>query len=71
MLFRSPLGVSTFTNIDAFLAPLAVEEVVEVDEEETPLADALPATGQLPVELFYGAGGLISAVGVMIRRKKK
>lgn len=72
---ETPLGVSTFTDIDAFLAPLpatteAAEEI-EVDEEETPLADALPSTGQLPVEFFYGAGGLISAVGVMMRRKKK
>ncbi len=72
---ETPLAAVVFTDIDAFLEPLAATteaaEEIEVDEEETPLADALPTTGQLPVELFYGAGGLISAVGVMMRRKKK
>ena len=47
---------------------MPTEEVIS--EEETPLADALPQTGQLPLELFYGVGGMLTAIGVYIRRKK-
>lgn len=47
----------------------ASEELVELDEPSIPLGDALPKTGQLPVELFYGVGGLITAAGVYLRRK--
>jgi len=32
--------------------------------------DALPQTGQLPVELFYGVGGLITAAGVFLKKRK-
>lgn len=50
--------------------PVVEEEVVEeLPVEEVPLADALPQTGQLPVEGFYGIGGLISAVGIFIRKR--
>lgn len=39
-------------------------------DEVTPLGDALPKTGQVSPELFYGIGGLISAAGVYLKRKK-
>ena len=47
----------------------AVEEVVL--DEATPLADALPQTGQATPELFFGLGGLISTAGLMLKRKNK
>lgn len=70
-----PLGAVTVMNFDEIFAdeePVIVEEPIPVivDEEETPLADALPQTGQLPVELFYGIGGLVSTIGLYIRRKR-
>lgn len=46
-----------------------VIEVVDVDDEETPLATALPQTGQIPTEVFVGIGGLISALGVFLKKK--
>lgn len=46
-----------------------IEELVELDEPVVPLGDALPQTGQLPVELFYGVGGLITAAGIYLKRK--
>jgi LPXTG-motif cell wall-anchored protein len=70
-----PLGEASIFDFDSFQSNLttetteAVEEIV-IDDEETPLADALPQTGQLPVELFYGIGGLISAAGVFLKRKR-
>ena len=66
------LGATTMTDIDQFLTALpAIEpETVEVDDEETPLADALPETGQLPSEVFFGIGGLISAAGALLKKKK-
>jgi len=39
-------------------------------DEATPLGDALPKTGQVSPELFYGLGGLISAAGIYLKRKK-
>lgn len=45
------------------------EELI-VEEEDVPLGDALPQTGQLPADLFYGIGGLITAAGVFLKRKK-
>lgn len=47
----------------------AVEEVVL--DEATPLAEALPQTGQATPELFFGLGGLISAAGLLLKRKNK
>lgn len=41
----------------------------EIELEEVPLADALPQTGQLPAEGFYGIGGLISAIGVYLKKR--
>ena len=45
------------------------EEELEL-VEEIPLGPALPQTGQVSADLFYGIGGLISAIGVYIRRRK-
>lgn len=45
-----------------------VEETEEITDPIIPLS-VLPQTGQLPVELFYGVGGLITAAGVYLRRK--
>jgi len=70
------LGEAKIVDFDSFQANLAQEttevvgEVVEITTEAIPLADALPKTGQLPVEIFYGIGGLISAAGVFLKRKK-
>jgi len=69
-------GDSNVINFDAVLEATeatsedAVEVEFEIDLEETPLADALPQTGQLPVELFYGVGGLITAAGVFLKKRK-
>lgn len=60
-----------FFNIDQYLVEPTFEEVVEVDfEEPVPLGSALPQTGQLPAEHFYGIGGLITAAGAFMKRKK-
>lgn len=48
------------------------EEQVEAEivlDEATPLADALPQTGQIPAGAFIGLGGLISAIGLVLKRK--
>ena len=47
------------------------EELVELFEEDTPLGEALPQTGQLPAELFYSIGGLISAAGVFMKKFRR
>ena len=39
-------------------------------EEEVPLGPALPQTGELPVEVFYGVGSILTAAGVYLKRKK-
>ncbi len=70
----TPLGPAiTFTDIDSFLEPEMpeLEEEVELIEEEVPLADALPETGQLPIEMFYGLGSLISISGIALKKKQK
>ena len=60
-----------FFNVDQFLGEPVFEEVVEIEiDEPTPLGSALPQTGQLPAELFYGIGGLITAAGAFMKRKK-
>lgn len=66
-----PLGAATAVNFDSIYdnMEMPTTEAVMLPEEETPLADALPQTGQLPGELFYGIGGLVSAVGVFMKRK--
>lgn len=54
-------------NFDEIVEDTPSEEVVE---EDVPLADALPATGQLSVDYFYGIGGLISGLGLWLKRRK-
>jgi LPXTG-motif cell wall-anchored protein len=69
-----PLGAPELVNFDAIVEdstlPPTEEIVEEVTEEVIPLADALPQTGQFPADLFYGIGGLISGLGVWLKRKK-
>lgn len=60
-----PLGEATIEPTTE--AP--TEEVV-LPDEGTPLGDALPQTGQLPSELFYGFGSLITAAGVYLKKRK-
>lgn len=47
-----------------------VEEGEEVLDDEVPLADGLPQTGQVSADMFYGIGGLISGLGLWLKRKK-
>lgn len=46
-------------------------EALIVEEEDVPLGSALPQTGQLPAGLFYGVGGLITALGGAIRKRRR
>jgi len=56
-------------TIEGTTSEATTDDEVIIETEETPLADALPQTGQLPVELFYGFGGLIAAAGVFLKKK--
>ncbi len=52
--------------------PLAAPVVAPVilPEEIIPLGvPVLPKTGELPLELFYGLGGILTALGVFLKRK--
>ncbi|GAB6107362.1 Cna B-type domain-containing protein [Fusibacter bizertensis] len=60
-----PLGEATTEPT----SETTVEEVL-LPEEETPLGGALPQTGQLPTELFYGFGSLITAAGIYLKKRK-
>jgi LPXTG-motif cell wall-anchored protein len=52
--------------------PPAQGEMTTLLDEEIPLGiAALPKTGELPPEMFYGLGSILTTVGVMIGRKKK
>jgi len=67
------LGENVIVDFDAIL-PWEAPPVDPADgevllDEPTPLADALPQTGQLPGGLFVGLGGLISAAGLFLKRK--
>lgn len=42
---------------------------IELDEEATPLADALPQTSQMPLAFYYGIGGILSVVGMRFKKK--
>ena len=55
-------------DLDIIFDEPETEELIV--EEEVPLGDALPQTGQLPAALFYGLGSLLSAVGVYVRKRK-
>ncbi len=60
-------------NFDSIYDNMEMTTVAEevIVEEGTPLADALPKTGQASPELFYGIGSLITAAGVFLKRKEK
>ncbi|HAS73270.1 MAG TPA: hypothetical protein DCS67_03910 [Clostridiales bacterium UBA8960] len=45
------------------------EEIVL--EEDVPLGSALPQTGQLPAEVYYGVGSVISLFGLTLKRRFK
>ena len=45
-------------------------EEVFLPDEGTPLGEALPQTGQLPSELFYAFGSLVTAAGVFLKKRK-
>ncbi len=48
------------------------EEVITEGEESIPAAPAaLPKTGGVPATAIYGLGGLVTAAGLMLRRKLK
>lgn len=64
-----PLGAGPI-NFDSIYDNMEMPTEEVIAEEETPLADALPQTGQIPVELFYGVGGLLTAIGAYMKRKK-
>lgn len=73
---ETPLGAPALDLDSIYADEPAEEETTEAVEEivldeATPLADALPQTGQATPELFFGLGGLISAAGVMLKRKNK
>ena len=59
---------SLYDNMETTEA--ASDEAVILDEA-TPLADALPQTGQASPELFYGIGSIVSALGIYLKRKNK
>lgn len=66
-----PLGTASAPiNFDSIYDNMEMPTEEVIAEEETPLADALPQTGQIPVELFYGVGGMLTAVGTYMKRKK-
>lgn len=77
---ETPLGAAKeieFFNVDS-LYEAPVRETEETDlgdevilDEATPLADALPKTGQLPPQAFVGIGSLITAVGAFMKRKNR
>jgi LPXTG-motif cell wall-anchored protein len=49
---------------------VVVEDGEEILDDEVPLADGLPQTGQVSADMFYGIGGLISGLGLWLKRKK-
>ncbi|GAB6107438.1 MucBP domain-containing protein [Fusibacter bizertensis] len=72
----TPLGEAiTPVNFDSIYDSMEITTEAASDEhiildEETPLADALPQTGQATPELFYGVGGMISAIGIYLKKRK-
>lgn len=68
-----PLGAPGPINFDEFVEEETTEMMTDgevVMEEEVPLAEALPQTGQLSADMFYGIGGLISGLGLWLKRRK-
>lgn len=77
---ETPLGAAKeieFFNVDSlYEAPVSETEETDLGDEiildeATPLADALPKTGQLPPQAFVGIGSLITAVGAFMKRKNR
>lgn len=67
------LGEANVFNFDSIYDNMTTEEATDeaiILDEATPLADALPQTGQATPELFYGIGGLVSALGLYIKKRK-
>lgn len=64
--------ISTPVDLDSIYdqtPPPPTTTAEDIDQEEVPLADALPQTGQLPAANFYGIGGLISAIGIYLKKR--
>jgi len=57
-------------DFDLIYSETEPEEEIVV-EEEVPLGDALPQTGQVAPELFYGVGSILSLVGIGLRKRFK
>jgi len=73
-VYSPPVEETLILPIEEEEVPLGVPEIPDEElvlEEEIPLGDALPQTGQLPAELFYGFGSLISLIGVAFRKGRK
>lgn len=52
------------------VVPEAVPAPVEIVAEVAPQGVAvLPKTGELPASMFYGLGGLLTAMGAFLKRK--
>ena len=67
----TPLGPAIDLSTEEEEEPVLdepAEEIILLDEE-LPLGDALPLTGHLPTELFFGLGSIITAAGVYLKRK--
>ncbi len=49
---------------------IAPEPTTAIPEEIIPLGvPVLPKTGEVPVEVFYGLGGMLTALGALLKRK--
>ncbi|NLB79502.1 MAG: LPXTG cell wall anchor domain-containing protein [Clostridiaceae bacterium] len=44
--------------------------VIDILDEEPPMAEALPKTGGVPAEIFYAAGALLIVVALLISFRK-
>lgn len=74
-LDETPLGPATPEPVDSSLPPdepleEPIDEIILL-QEEVPLGDGLPQTGQLPSLLFYGLGSVISLMGVSLKKFKR
>ncbi len=55
---------------DLFDEDAAGGDTIDIAEEEPPKADALPATGGIPAEIFYLIGALFIVTALILSRKK-
>jgi LPXTG-motif cell wall-anchored protein len=66
-----PVPVEPAAQAPAVTPPAEVPQMTEVTEEVLPAGPAaLPKTGGIPAGVLYGIGGLITAAGLLIRKKK-